>query len=676
MLTIALSGNPNAGKSVIFNALTGLNQQVSNFPRTTVERKNGTMELEEIGYAQITDLPGIYSLTAQSLDEIVSRDFIIDQRPELLVNIVDASNLDRHLYLTIQLIELQVPMIVCLNKLDIASSNGLEIDCVKLAEILGVPVIPMIATAGEGINRLRELINNTLKDSREHYIELAKDMTYSPQLESVIQEVMAVLEEQGGEDHRFKEHSRWMAIKYLEDDQDIIQRIEKADINGNLAKIRSAAGIDDPALEFANQRYQKIDNILSRVVSAPITRQESVTELLDDVLTHKWVGIPIFIFMMWMVFEFTFTIGDPFMELIELLFYYFGEFISMMFSSDIVVSVIGVTGSSIVIDFIQGTIVDGVGSVIVFLPNIVILFIAIALLEDSGYMARAAFNMDRVLSSFGLHGQSFIPMALGIGCNIPGIMATRGMRSRADRLITIFITPFMSCSARLPVYVILAGAFFTGYEGTIILFMYLLGILVAIFMAFIFRQTLFRQEASPFLMEFPVYLRPELKSVGLKSWVRAKMFLRKAGHIIFLSVAVIWMMNEIGLIKPIGKIMQIFFFPFNLDWQLAAALLFGFVAKEIVVGGLGTMYGDLSEGNLQTYLAESSPLAGLPGTAFAYMVFVLLYMPCVATIGAVRGETNSWKWTAFVAAYTTSVAYVVALLAMFAFPLFGGLLGA
>jgi len=675
VLTIALAGNPNAGKSVVFNALTGLNQKVSNFPRTTVERKDGNILLENVGYAQVTDLPGIYSLTAKSLDEIVTRDFLIDQRPELLVNIVDSSNLERHLYLTIQLIELQVPMIICLNKLDIAESNGLLIDHERLSEIFGVPVLPMVATTGKGLKELRELINKNLKDAHEHYIPLSKHMEFDQELESVIKDLSSQLKERGGDIHRFKEHSRWMSIKFLERDDDIIKRIREAGVNLNLQECIEKTGITDPSLEFASFRYKKIDKILTDAVSITVEPKRSLTELIDDVLTHKWVGIPIFIFMMWMVFEFTFTIGEPFMNLIELVFFYFGELVRLAFNNDFMINILGEAGCTTIISFLKGTIVDGVGSVVIFLPNIVILFIAIAILEDSGYMARAAFNMDRILSSFGLHGQSFIPMALGIGCSVPAIMATRCMRTRTDRLLTMMVVPFISCSARLPVYVILAGAFFPGYEGTVILLMYSLGIVVAIIMSFIFRNTIFKEEASPFLMEFPVYLRPELKSIALKSWVRSKLFIRKAGHIIFISVSIIWMMNEIGLVEPIGRIMQALFLPFNLDWQLSAALLFGFIAKEIVVGSLGTMYGDLTDDNLQTFLAADSSLAGNPGTALAYMVFVLLYMPCVAAIGAIRGETNSWKWTAFVVLYTSIIAYIVALLVMITFPLFDGLLG-
>lgn len=666
VLTVALVGNPNVGKSAIFNALTNLNQNVSNFPRTTVERKEGSMDIPGFGFCKISDLPGIYSLTANSLDEIVSRNFIIDQKPELVINIVDSSNLEHHLYLTVQLLELQVPMIICFNKIDIAEKMGIKIDYDKIGELLGTPIIKTIAYERTGIKELRKMIKTTLKSVTKHHRELPEIMILPSNIEEPLKELSSCFKTQKEESHRFSEHSRWMAIKYLEGDSDIINRVEKAKINGKVKDIVKETLISDPPLEFAKQRYSIVEKILKPTVKQPEITRTSVTELLDDILTHKWLGIPIFITMMWLVFQTTFALGEPFMLLVELIFYYFGNAIEVIFGSPEI---------SPITAFLHGTVVDGLGSIVIFLPNIVILFLAIAVLEDSGYMARAAFNVDRILSAFGLHGQSFIPMALGIGCTIPAIMSTRSIRGESDRLITILVSPFISCSARLPVYVLFAGAFFPGNEGNVIFSLYLLGIIVAIIMALIFRKTLFREQISPFLIEFPPYLRPRLNAIVLKAWVNAKLFLRKAGYLIFLSVSIIWIMNELGLVEPLGKVMQPFFSPFGLDWQLSASLLFGFIAKEVVVGALGTMYGDIPEGNLTDYLAESSPLAGNPAAALGYVVFVLLYLPCVAAIGAIKGETNSWKWTMFSIAYTTIVAYIAALIVMLTFSFYSGIFG-
>ena len=664
MLTVALVGNPNVGKSVVFNALTGLRQHIANFPRTTVEKKTGTMLYNRISI-EITDLPGIYSLTAQTIDEIVSRDFILDQEPQLVVNILDASNFERNLFLTLQLMELQVPLVVCLNKSDLAETNGIAIDEKLLSEILGVKVIPLVAVKGLGIDELRNFIG----ESMETPVPAPKILPFPSKIEHSIKALEEILLQYSVDAHRLRDHTRWVAIKVLEEDTEMAERLTEKGFDGGLERAKIKAGLTDPPLEFANIRYKLIEDIIVQTVRKDQRPPRTRSDLLDDVLTHQFLGIPIFIVLMWLVFEFTFSIADPFMVLVEVIFFYVGEIISSIFTNDL----------AIVGEFLNGTLVDGIGSIVIFLPNIMFLFLAIAVLEDTGYIVRATFLMDKILTKFGLHGQSFIPMMLGFGCTVPAIMSARGLRSHTDRMVTIMVIPFISCGARLPVYIILSAAFFPASAPLVTLLLYFLGIIVAVGMALIFRKTVFTEEASSFIIEFPMYLIPKISSVGLKTWHNSKLFLRKAGGIIFMSITVIWLMDQIGLIKPLGSVVATVFAPFNLDWQLSAALLFGFVAKEVVVGSLGSMYlGDAgTESNLVSALQDPSisSLAGLPGHAFAYMVFVLLYVPCVATIGVIRSETNSWKWAGFVAVYTTLVAYIVALLTLFAFPLIAPVLG-
>lgn len=664
MLTVALVGNPNVGKSVVFNALTGLRQHIANFPRTTVEKKTGVMIYKRISI-EITDLPGIYSLTAQTIDEIVSRDFILDQEPQLVVNIIDASNFNRNLFLTLQLMELQVPLVVCLNKSDLAVSNGITIDAKQLSEMLGVTVIPLVAVKGQGMEELRKYIGKSIQKP----VHPPQVLSFPSKIEKSIQVLTQILQQHSTDSHRLRDHVRWVAIKILEEDAEIAERLTEKGIDGELDRVKVNAGLVDPPLEFANIRYKLIEEIVAKTERKEQRLPRTRSDLLDDVLTHQFLGIPIFIVFMWLVFEFTFSIADPFMVLVEVIFYYMGEIISLMFTNDF----------TIVGEFLNGTLIDGIGSIVIFLPNIMFLFLAIAILEDTGYIARATFLMDKILTKLGLHGQSFIPMVLGFGCTVPAIMSARGLRSHTDRMVTIMVTPFISCGARLPVYIILSAAFFPASAPFVTLFLYFLGIVVAVGMALIFRKTVFTEEASSFIIEFPVYLIPKLSSIGLKTWHNSKLFLRKAGGIIFLSISVIWIMDQIDLIKPLGSTVAIVFAPFNLDWQLSAALLFGFVAKEVVVGSLGTMYlGDTgSESNLVSALQDPSisSLAGFPGHAFAYMVFILLYIPCVATIGVIRSETNSWKWAGFVAVYTSLVAYIVSLLTLFAFPLLAPVFG-
>ncbi|MFX0124817.1 MAG: ferrous iron transport protein B [Candidatus Hodarchaeota archaeon] len=661
---MALVGNPNVGKSVVFNALTGLRQHIANFPRTTVEKKTGIMLYKRISI-EITDLPGIYSLTAQTIDEIVSRDFIIDQEPQLVVNIIDASNLERNLFLTLQLMELGVPIVICLNKLDLAESNGIVIDVKQLSEILGVTAIPLVAVKGKGIEELRDYIGTSFQKP----VHPPKVLPFPLKIEETIQALVQILQYHSRDAHRLRDHSRWVAIKVLEEDVEIAERLTEKGFDGGLERAKIKAGLTDPPLEFANIRYKLIEDIIAQTVRKEQQTPRSRSDLLDDVLTHRFLGIPIFIVLMWLVFEFTFSIADPFMVLVEVIFYYVGEIISSIFTNDL--AIIG--------EFLNGTLVDGIGSIVIFLPNIMFLFLAIAILEDTGYIARATFLMDKILTKLGLHGQSFIPMVLGFGCTVPAIMSARGLRSHMDRMVTIMVTPFISCGARLPVYIILSAAFFSKSAPLVTLLLYFLGIIVAVGMALIFRKTIFTEEVSSFIIEFPTYLIPKLSSVSLKTWHNSKLFIRKAGGIIFVSITVIWIMDQIGLIKPIGTAIAIFFAPFNLDWQLSAALLFGFVAKEVIVGSLGTMYlGDTgTESNLVSALKDSSisSLAGFPDHALAYMVFVLLYAPCVATIGVIRRETNSWKWAGFVAVYTTLVAYIIALLVLLVFPLVAPVLG-
>ncbi|WP_456327365.1 ferrous iron transport protein B [Archaeoglobus sp.] len=556
-MKVALVGNPNVGKTALINALTGGNFTVGNFPGVTVEKKEGKARIDgkEVIFV---DLPGIYSLQPKSIDEKVARDFLVKEKPDLIVNVLNASNLERNLYLTLELTDFGVPMIVVLNMVDIARNRGIRIKSEKLSEILGVPVIETVASKGVGIDRLKE--------------EILKGGKVPKKLGNTFEEKVKIAE------------------------------------------------------EIANKVIEKFES------------KVTVCELLDEVFMDKHLGIPIFLSLMWMVFVFTYNVAQPIVDLLDFTFSVLADRVSSY--------------GGVVFDLLGNGVISGVGSVLVFLPNIAFLFIALSILELSGYMPRAVYLMDSIMSKFGLNGRAIIPLIMGFGCNVPAVMATRSIEDDKIRLTTVLITPFISCSARLPIYVLFVSALFRN-GSAVIMGLYIFGLAVALISALIFRKTLFRGEAE-YILELPPYILPNVKDVLLLTWNRVKHFLEKAGTVIVAMAVIIWFITsypskniEESFAGMIGKAVQPLFAPMGWDYGLVLALIMGFVAKEVVVETIGLMNIDVS--HLDTF------------KALAFMVFTLLYVPCLATISAIRGEAG-FKWAVFSVVYSFTVAYIFAFL--------------
>lgn len=655
-ITVALTGNPNVGKTSIFNAITGSRQHVGNWPGVTVERKMGKRVHDGIEM-QIVDLPGTYSLTAYSLDEIIARDFIIEERPDVVVQVIDATNLERNLYLTTQLMELGVRLVIALNMTDLAIAKGDSIDAQKMQEFLEIPVISTVASRGGGIKELLDAITGELHRPGP----TDNIFTYEEGIEYKVSELRSILES----DPFFAHYpSRWFSMKLLEGDENIIKKAQESDRYPQIRRTLDKADPDEMEAKIADQRYATIQTMLRQVCNINTSRL-SGSDMVDRVVTNKYLGIPIFLTLMWAAFELTFTFATPFMNMIDIFFGWLAETTAESISIGWLASLAG-----------EG-IVAGVGSVLIFLPNILLLFFMLSLLEDSGYMARAAFIMDRVMGKIGLHGKSFIPLIMGFGCNVPAIMATRTIEDPRDRLVTILVAPFVSCGARLPVYVLLAGAFFGRDAGIVIFGLYALGILVAVLSAKFMRSSVLKGEDSPFIMELPDYRLPTLKGSLIHMWERGKIYLKKAGGIILIGVVGVWLLASIpapgsggtfgseeiygtsdSLIGLIGHAIEPLVAPLGFDWKIAVALVFGIVAKEIVVGSMGVLYGaGEDEQNLSAILAAGAmtPLIGL-----GLMVFTLLYAPCFACIGVIKRETGSWKWTLFQLVYGTGLAWTFA----------------
>lgn len=657
-ITVALTGNPNVGKTSLFNAITGAKQHVGNWPGVTVERKIGK-RIHKEKEMEIVDLPGTYSLTAYSLDEIIARDFIIEERPDVVVQVVDATNLERNLYLTTQLLELGAKLIIALNMTDLAIAKGDIIDAKKIQEFLGVPVISTVASRGEGIEKL---LDAALVESKKK-VKSDNIFNYDTTIEDKVKELELIL----NSDPYFAHYpSRWFSIKLLEGDENIIKKAKESTKYPQISSITDRIDADELESSIADQRYKTIQTMLRQVCNINTTRL-SGSDMVDRVVTNKYLGIPIFLALMWAAFEVTFTFATPFMNMIELFFGWLAETAANAISVGWLASLVG------------DGIITGVGSVLVFLPNILLLFFMLSILEDSGYMARAAFIMDKFMSKLGLHGKSFIPLIMGFGCNVPAIMATRTIEDPRNRLVTVLIAPFISCGARLPVYALLAGTFFGKDAGTVIFGLYALGILVAVLSAKLMRSTVLKGEDTPFIMELPDYRLPTLKGCIIHMWERGQIYLKKATGVIMVGVVGVWILASIpapgidaafgseeiygtseSMIGTIGHMLEPLVAPLGFDWKIAVALLFGLVAKEIVVGSMGVLYGvGEDEQSLSAILAAGAmtPLAGL-----GLMVFTLLYVPCFACVAVIKRETGSWKWTLFQLVYGTSLAWIFAFL--------------
>jgi len=694
--TIALAGNPNSGKTTIFNNITGTRQKVGNWPGVTVEKKEGAVS--KYGYdLKIIDLPGTYSLTPFSIEEIVARDFVLDESPDVVIDIIDASNLERSLYLATQLRELDCKVLFALNMADVAFSRGTKIDADKMSELLDVPVVFTTGNKNKGIDSLLktaiELAESNSKISQKRKVKYSKD------IEDSISKLQSFIEERL--EQNFPYNIRWTAIKLLENDKIVRERIRQKTGNNSLEILREVETHrkhlvdrfdDDPEIVMTDERYGFIAGIIKEVVTASKKRRIDTSRNVDLVLTNRFVGLPIFILFIWIMFQTTFAVGSYPMEWLDTGV----NWLSTILETSL--------PDSFFKDLLLNGIIAGVGSVIIFLPNILILFLFIAIFEDTGYMSRAAFLMDKIMHLIGLHGKSFIPMLMGFGCNVPAIMATRILESNKDRILTILITPFMSCSAKLPIYILLAGTFFSARAGSVIFSIYIIGIILSIITGRLFRSTLFKGADAPFVMELPPYRVPMIKSLIIHMWDRSKMFLKKMGGIILVGSVIVWMLTafprninysmdyneeinkidasftekqkkaaitklirakqaekaEKSFMGRIGKTIAPVFAPIGIDWRGSVALLTGFVAKEIVVSTFGILYAteETDEPDALKNALLSSEMTSL--SALSLMVFVLLYLPCVATIATIRRETGSLKWTLFSIVYSTSLAWAAA----------------
>lgn len=667
-MKVALIGNPNVGKTLIFNNLTGGKAHVGNWPGKTVEKKEGRCVHGGIEM-HIVDLPGTYSLTAVSVDELIARNFIIDEKPDVVVDIVDASNLERNLYLTLQLLELEANVVIALNKYDVAKSLGYEIDVKELSKILGVPVVPTVATTKEGMNELKDAIVRAAQ-TRGGKIEIS----YGKEYDKLISRLVTLLQKDSVLSSKYP--VRWMAIKILEGDEEVLKILDKSPLKSEIFKeIVLQVGSKDSgerieeilretSITLAERRYALINQISSKVLrgAKPLT----ISDLLDRAFLDKYLGIPIFLALWWALFRFTFDVSAPLSDLIAFLFAYLGRTVSSFISNPQLAS------------FLADGVFGGLGGVLVFVPPIFFLFLGLALLEDSGYLARAAFVVDRIMYKLGLHGKSFIPMLIGFGCNVPAVMATRTIEREEDRVLTILIVPLMSCSARLPVYILIGSAVLGGYAAAGVFSMYLLGVVLAVLMALLFRRTIpyFKGKPSPLILELPMYARPTLRTTLIHMWERGIHFIKKAGTIIFLGIVVVWFLSnypweathygdgfhlENSYLAALGRGLEPFFRPLGFNWMAVAALFFGFIAKEIMVGTFATIFGLEAEnpGEVAPALRESGVFTPLTGLAF--MAFTLIYTPCIATLAAIYKETGSWKWTLLAIAYELMLAYIVAL---------------
>ena len=667
-IRVALIGNPNSGKTTLFNRLTGSRQHVGNWPGKTVEKKEGYMEYKDYKI-EIVDLPGTYSLTAYSIEELIARNYVVDERPDVVVDIIDSTNLERNLYLAIQLIELNANLILDFNMIDLVKKENLKIDTERISYYLNTEIVETSATKGFGIENLLDKIIEIYENEKKGKRDTDKPIViYGKELEEHLNELKEFIDENIVLDKKY--NHRWIALKLLENDKEIINLIKDIE-NGEKVitkaqKIRNhLKGIfgEDTESIIADSRYGFIHGIIKESVEKKSDRI-SISDRIDKVVMNRFLGIPIFLTIMFLIFKLTFEIASPISDYIDEFFGFLCNFSENFLNS--------INAPSWLISLINDGIISGVGSVLVFIPFIFMLFFIIAILEDCGYMARAAFVMDKAMHKIGLHGKSFIPLLLGFGCNVPGIMATRVLENEKDRIQTILINPFMSCSARLPVYVLFTAAFFPDNGDMIVYSLYMLGIVVAIIMGLIFKNTLFKGLSSPFVMELPPYRMPTLRGAIIHMWERGYLFIKKAGTIIFATIIIIWLLaslpagveygSENSYAGIIGKIISPIFKPLGFsDYRVSTSLLFGFVAKEVVVGSLGVLYGVTDVENNENMLIENLHAQFTPLSAYSFLVFVLLYVPCVATIGVIKEEIG-WKWAIFTVIYTTIIAWFVAFL--------------
>ncbi len=665
-ITAALAGNPNSGKTTIFNLLTGSHQHVGNYPGVTVEKKQG---LCRYGDYEITfvDLPGTYSLTAFSEEELVARNFILHEKPDVVVDIVDASGIERNLYLYMQLMEMDVPLLLVFNMSDIAEQRGLVFDIQQLSTLLETRIVQMVGSKGQGKHFLLDSVVETVEMPRKPRIH---KINYGEEIELELEKIEKAIITYEPELSQ-KYHTRWLAIKLLEQDDDIIKHINSSQVKdivtSSFEYLKAMLG-ENPEIYMAGRRYGYISGACQETIKTTAELRHNYSDMIDAVVTHRVIGLPIFLFLMYLTFFLTFKLGSYPMNWLEHLFGWLGTTISGFWPA----------GSenwfrSLLVDGVIG----GVGGVIVFLPNILILFMMIALLEDTGYMARAAFIMDRIMHKIGLHGKSFIPMIIGFGCSVPAIMATRILENKRNRLATIMVIPLMSCGAKLTIYALIIPAFFPkNLYGPMMWLIYVIGIILAVISIKLLRLTIFKGESIPFVMELPPYRLPTFKSISIHMWQRGWMYLRKAGTIILAASIILWFAMsypkpdvsfqgqklEYSAIGRIGKVIEPAIKPLGFDWKIGTALIGATAAKELFVSQMAIAYsvGDLEQADMT--LREKLSVNYSPLTGFCIMLFCLIYAPCVATVAMTKQETNSWGWAMFQFFGLTALAYIITLI--------------
>lgn len=703
-INVALVGNPNCGKTSLFNIASGAHEHVGNYSGVTVDAKEGFFDFQGYHF-RIVDLPGTYSLSAYTPEEIYVRKHIIDETPDVIINVVDASNLERNFYLTTQLIDMNVRMVIALNMYDELEASGNKLDYLKLSQLFGVPMVPTVCRKGEGVDKLfhviigiyegsdfltqkkAEIRTEVLEDLRDWHETYVPDhkfgshseeehirprgifrhihINHGPELERSIQAVKKLISV--NEQIRHKYSTRFLAIKLLEDDKDIELFVETLPNGGEILALRDKevqriynVMNEDSEQAITDTKYGFITGALKETFTDNHMEKEQTTRVIDSIVTHRIWGYPIFFLFLYIMFEGTFVLGDYPMQGIEWLVDQLGNLIRNNMAEGPLK------------DMLVDGIIGGVGGVIVFLPNILILYFFISVMEDSGYMARAAFIMDKIMHRMGLHGKSFIPLIMGFGCNVPAIMASRTIEDRKCRLITMLVNPLMSCSARLPIYLVMVGAFFPNQASFVLLCIYATGIILAVLMARLFSKFLVKGDDAPFVMELPPYRMPTTKSILRHTWEKGAQYLKKMGGIIMIASIIIWFLGyypqhdayetvveqqENSYIGQIGKAVEPVIEPLGFDWKLGIGLISGVGAKELVVSTLGVLYTN-EEDVENVNLSNRIPIT--PLAALAYMLFVLIYFPCIATLAAIKQESGSWKWALFAAGYTTVLAWCIA----------------
>ncbi len=724
VINIALVGNPNCGKTTLFNFASGAREHVGNYSGVTVDSKHATFQ--QCGYKfNLTDLPGTYSLTAYSPEELFVRNFIFDQLPDVVINVLDASNLERNLFLTTQLIDMDIKVVVALNMYDELQEKGAKLDYKTLGEMLGIPFVPTVSSRCKGIN---ELFNKVIEVYEDTFPTLRHiHINYGIEIEKSIQAIQKKIKIKENFLFTDKISSRYLSLKLLEKDKQANQQINVLD---NVAEIQHVAESEIQRLEknlgddsetiITDAKYGFIAGALKETYKEGIQDRRRKTEIVDTIMTHRVFGYPIFILFMWVMFQGTFTFGSIPVEWIENFVDFVGKIVREIMPAG--------TLKDLLVDGIIG----GVGGVLVFLPNILLLFFFISLMEDTGYMARVAFIMDKMMHKIGLHGKSFIPLMMGIGCNVPAIMSTRTLENRNDRLLTMLINPFMSCSARLPVYVLIIGVAFPTHAGLVLFSIYFIGIVLAILMALLLKNTMFNSKETPFVMELPPYRIPTLQTTVKNMWFKAQQYLRKMGGIIFFASIIIWALGyfprtnkeneemkvqynkiessynqqisaidkkdslaiknleteknvklqqleyqieshrqEHSFVGRIGRFIEPVIRPLGFDWKMGVSILSGVAGKEIVVSTMGVLYqtnatdkdSETLKSKLRNEVHKTGDRVGhavfSPLAAFSYLLFILIYFPCIATIAAINKESGSWRWAAFTIFYTTALAWLV-----------------